>query len=48
MHSKCTYAESIGRLPYFIEREDGVDVCGFCHVPKNEQPKSSAAKTVRK
>lgn len=37
MHSKCTYAESIRKVPYFITREDGEDVCGFCHALKNER-----------
>lgn len=44
MH-KCPYAEAIGKVPYFIDREDGVEVCGFCHAPKVA---AVAAKTVRK
>lgn len=49
MHDKCTYAESIRKIPYFIQREDGEDVCGFCHVPKNERVATKAtAKTLGK
>lgn len=48
MH-ECIYGAAIGKPPYFITREDGVEVCGFCHVPKIQEPvKAPATKTVRK
>jgi hypothetical protein len=46
MHD-CAYANAIGKPVYFITTEEGVEVCGFCHVPKTQAPKAPA-KTVRK
>lgn len=48
MHD-CAYANAIGQQVYFITNEAGAEVCGFCHVPKKEEPvKAPATKTVRK
>lgn len=47
MHD-CKYAATIHHPGYWITNESGVEMCGFCHVPKKEEPKVAPPKTVRK
>lgn len=47
MHT-CTYAEAIRKPVYFITNEDGIELCGFCHAPKDEPEQKAPAKSVRK
>lgn len=47
MAHECKYAEAIRKPVYFIENEDGVELCGFCHA-KNEPEQKAPAKSVRK